>query len=78
VVDWSQKFNATYPVAFDPDLTVAKAYLQGGFPTVVLIDHGVVQSLRSGEMPPSDIAAGLNALLAGKKPDPKLGAKAQG
>jgi thiol-disulfide isomerase/thioredoxin len=78
VVDWAQKFDARYPVAFDPDLSVAKAYLQGGFPTVVLIDHGVVQSLRSGEMPTSDIAAGLNALLAGKKPDPKLGMKGQG
>ncbi len=75
VFDWSQKFGATYPVAFDPDLTVAHEYLQGGFPTVVLIDHGIVQSIRSGEMPPSDIAAGLSAALAGKKPDPKLGFK---
>jgi hypothetical protein len=45
---------------------------------VVLIDHGVVQAVRSGEMPPTDIAAGLDAELAGKKPDPKLGFKGQG
>jgi thiol-disulfide isomerase/thioredoxin len=76
VVEWSQKFGAQYPVAFDPNLDVAHKYLQGGFPTVVLIGtDGKVQAVRSGEMPPTDIAKGLDAALAGKKPDPKLGAK---
>ena len=79
VVNWADKFGATYPVAFDSNLDVAHKYLQGGFPTVVLIGgDGKVASIRSGEMPPTDIEAGINALLAGKKPDPKLGLKGQG
>ena len=79
VVNWADKFGATYPVAFDSNLDVAHKYLQGGFPTVVLIGiDGKVAAIRSGEMPPTDIEAGINALLAGKKPDPKLGFKGQG
>ncbi len=76
VVNWADKFGATYPVAYDQNLDVAHKYLQGGFPTVVLIGtDGKVQSIRSGEMPPSDIETALNAMLSGKKPDPKLGLK---
>lgn len=37
VVAFAGKFGVTYPVAFDPDLKVANAYLQTGFPTVVII-----------------------------------------
>jgi thiol-disulfide isomerase/thioredoxin len=77
VYDWSQKFGATYPVAFDPTLDVAKKYMTDGFPTVVLIGtDGKVQSLRSGEMPAADIEKALNASIAGQTPDPKLGLKA--
>jgi thiol-disulfide isomerase/thioredoxin len=76
VYDWSQKYGATYPVAFDPNLDVAHKYMSNGFPTVVLIGaDGKVQSLRSGEMPPSDIEKALDASLAGQTPDPKLGLK---
>jgi thiol-disulfide isomerase/thioredoxin len=37
VIGFVQKFNVTYPVAFDPELKVAGAYLQSGYPTIVII-----------------------------------------
>jgi thiol-disulfide isomerase/thioredoxin len=76
VVDWKQKFNVEYPVAFDPDLTVAHLYLQSGFPTLVLIGaDGNVEAVRDGEIPAGDLKAVLEAAATGKKPDPKMGAK---
>ena len=76
VVAFMQKFNVTYPVAFDPTLDVAGKYLQGGFPTVVLIGRdGRVQAIRDGEIPPADLTKALDDSIAGKKPDPKMGAK---
>lgn len=76
VVAFVEKYHATYPVAFDPNLDVAKKYLQGGFPTVVLIGaDGTVQAIRDGEIPAGDLTKALDLSIAGKKPDPKLGAK---
>ncbi|MDQ2857438.1 MAG: TlpA family protein disulfide reductase [Candidatus Eremiobacteraeota bacterium] len=75
VLDFATKFGVRYPIAFDPQLDVAGKYLQGGFPTVVLIgSDGIVQAIRDGEIPKSDIAAALDASLAHKKPSPKMGA----
>ncbi len=75
VIAFAQKFGVKYPIAFDPDLSVAKAYLQGGFPTVVLISNaGVVQAIRDGEIPQAMIDKALDTSLAGGKPDPKMGA----
>ncbi|GAC1303852.1 MAG: hypothetical protein NVS2B3_06550 [Vulcanimicrobiaceae bacterium] len=74
VVAFMTKFKATYPVAFDPNLDVAHKYLQGGFPTVVLIGAGgKIVSIRDGEVPEADLTRALDAALAGKKPDPKMG-----
>jgi thiol-disulfide isomerase/thioredoxin len=76
VVAFMEKFNVTYPVAFDSTLDVANKYLQGGFPTVVIIGkNGLVQSIRSGEIPAGDLTAALDASIAGRKPDPALGLK---
>ncbi|GAC1441017.1 MAG: hypothetical protein NVS1B2_01120 [Vulcanimicrobiaceae bacterium] len=76
VVAFIDKYHATYPIAFDPNLDVAKKYLQGGFPTVVLIGaDGVIKSIRDGEIPATDLRAALDASIAGKKPDPRLGAR---
>jgi peroxiredoxin len=76
VINFVTKYNVEYPVAFDPNLSVAKSYLQGGFPTVVLIGaDGIVRAIRDGEIPAKDLSAALDATLAGKKPDPKMGAK---
>ncbi len=35
---WVQKFDVKYPVAYDPLTAVADLYLQGGFPTIAVID----------------------------------------
>jgi thiol-disulfide isomerase/thioredoxin len=37
VIEFAQKFGVAYPIAFDPDLKVAGAYLRSGFPTIVII-----------------------------------------
>jgi len=76
VVAFATRFGVRYPVAFDPNLGVAKSYLQSGFPTLVLIGaDGRVQSVASGEIPQADIAAALTASAGGHKPDPKMGAR---
>ena len=74
VLDFATKFGVRYPIAFDPQLDVAGKYLQGGFPTVVLIgSDGNVQAIRDGEIPRSDITTAIDASLANKKPSPKMG-----
>jgi thiol-disulfide isomerase/thioredoxin len=67
VTDFMNKFNVRYPIAFDANLDVAKKYLQGGFPTVVLIGKdGKVLAINDGEIPAKNIAAALDAAIAGK------------
>jgi thiol-disulfide isomerase/thioredoxin len=72
VVAFGTKFDVRYPIAFDPNLDVANKYLQGGFPTIVLIGvDGNVKAIGSGEVPLANIVTALQANLAGKpvKPD---------
>lgn len=65
VMEFVQKLGVTYPVAFDPDLKVANAYLQGGYPTVVLIGADKkVKWLGDGEIAPADLQKALNGVLA--------------
>jgi cytochrome c biogenesis protein CcmG, thiol:disulfide interchange protein DsbE len=62
---WVQKLNVTYPIAFDPDLKVANLYLQGGYPTIVMIDsHKVVRYVNSGELTPPELQTALNGILS--------------
>ena len=62
---WVQKLNVTYPIAFDPDLKVANAYLQGGYPTIVMIDKNkVVRYVNSGELTPAQLQTALNGVLS--------------
>jgi thiol-disulfide isomerase/thioredoxin len=76
VVEWAQKFGVLYPVAFDPDLDVRAKYLQSGFPTLVLIGaDGKIDAFRDGEIPSADLKNALTAVVEGKAPDPKMGAK---
>jgi thiol-disulfide isomerase/thioredoxin len=64
---WIQKLSVTYPIAFDPDLKVANAYLQGGYPTIVLIDPGkTVRYVQSGEQTPAQLQKALDALLSSR------------
>ena len=76
VTDFMNKFNVRYPIAFDPNLDVAKKYLQGGFPTIVLIGkNGKVLALNDGEIPSKNISAALDAAIAGQPVKADFGLK---
>lgn len=76
VLAFAEKYKVAYPIAFDPNLDVAHKYLQDGYPTLVLIaKDGTVSAIRAGEVPLGDLATALDASLAGKTPDPKIGLK---
>jgi cytochrome c biogenesis protein CcmG/thiol:disulfide interchange protein DsbE len=65
VNSWVQKLNVTYPVAYDQDLKIANEYLQGGYPTIVMIDsHKVVRYVNSGELTPAELETSLNNILS--------------
>jgi thiol-disulfide isomerase/thioredoxin len=58
------QFQVRYPMAFDPAMTVGNLYLQGGFPTLVLIDKSKkIAWIRSGEIPETDIVKALKPVL---------------
>lgn len=62
---WVQKLNVTYPVAFDANLTVANQYLQGGYPTIVLIGvDKTIHYIGSGELAPQVLAKAIDAVLS--------------
>jgi thiol-disulfide isomerase/thioredoxin len=64
VLTFAQTFDAQYPLAFDGSLDVAKEYLQGGYPTLVVINRKkVVTYLSSGETPYGELASAINAVL---------------
>jgi cytochrome c biogenesis protein CcmG/thiol:disulfide interchange protein DsbE len=64
VLDWSKRFNAQYPVAYDALLNVANLYLQGGFPTFALIGKDKkVAYLNSGEISFGELDAAVQKLL---------------
>jgi thiol-disulfide isomerase/thioredoxin len=65
VNDWVAKLGVTYPVAFDQDLTVANTYLQGGYPTLVLIGKNKkIAMITSGEIPLATLEKGIDGLLS--------------
>ena len=64
VVDWIQQFGARYPVAYDPTLGVANSYLQGAFPTLVVIDKDKnVSYIDTGEVSEADLSAAIEKAL---------------
>ena len=65
VVAWATKFNVTYPVAFDSDLTVAKLYSQAAFPTIVIIEKsGTISDIETGELTSDYLAKKLDKALS--------------
>jgi thiol-disulfide isomerase/thioredoxin len=57
-------FQVRYPLAFDPDLKVAQQYLQGGYPTLVLIDKSKkIVMIKDGEVAESDLVKAIKPLL---------------
>jgi thiol-disulfide isomerase/thioredoxin len=66
VVAFAEKYAVRYPIAFDPTLDVANKYLQGGFPTLVVIGKdGKIVKFRDGEIPIAEIKKDLEAALHG-------------
>ncbi len=65
VLNFQIRFKVKYPIAaYDPNLTVAKLYLKGGYPTIAIIDRSkTIAYLNSGEVPYKELAAALNAVL---------------
>jgi thiol-disulfide isomerase/thioredoxin len=65
VFNFALKFNVKYPVGlYDPNLTVAREYLKGGYPTIVIIDRNKnIAYINSGEVPYEELAAQLERVL---------------
>ncbi len=64
VVSFAQRFDVKYPIAYDPNLDVAKKYLQGGYPTIVVIDKAnKIAAIDSGEVDRATLAKRLRAVL---------------
>jgi thiol-disulfide isomerase/thioredoxin len=64
VLNWQQRFHAEYPVAYDGGLTVAKLYLQGGFPTLVVIGKDKkIAYMDSGEISYATLDAAIRKVL---------------
>jgi len=65
VLQFVQKLGVSYPVAFDPELKVADNYLQGGYPTIVIIDKGKkIRYINDGEIAPADLAKAIDGVLS--------------
>jgi len=64
VLNFAKAFNAKYPVAYDNSLDVAHKYLQGGFPTVVVINRQkTVTYITSGETPYDELNSAIVSAL---------------
>jgi|HubBroStandDraft_4_1064222.scaffolds.fasta_scaffold00001_398 cytochrome c biogenesis protein CcmG/thiol:disulfide interchange protein DsbE len=64
LLDWVRRFHVEYPVAYDPLLNVANLYLQGGFPTIVIIARDKkVTYLNSGELSYQELAGAIEKVL---------------
>ncbi|MBV8602785.1 MAG: TlpA family protein disulfide reductase [Candidatus Eremiobacteraeota bacterium] len=64
VIGFQQQFHVTYPIAYDGELDVANKYLQGGFPTIVVVDKsGKIAYINSGEIDGKELAAQLQKVL---------------
>lgn len=64
VLNYAKKFNAQYPIAYDGTLDVAKKYLQGGFPTLAVIDRNkTVTYLSSGETSYAELNSAIEHVL---------------
>ena len=64
VISFAEHFGVKYPIAFDPDLTVAKSYLQTGFPTIAIIGTDKkIHALHDGEIPADVLTKDIKGVL---------------
>ncbi len=61
LLNFIERFHVAYPVAvFDPQLAVANEYIQGGFPTIVIIGtNKKILYVNAGEIPYQTLASQL-------------------
>jgi thiol-disulfide isomerase/thioredoxin len=58
------QYQVRYPLAYDPELKVGQLYLQGGFPTLVLIDKNKkITWIKSGEVAEPDFVKAINTVI---------------
>lgn len=63
-LNFAQQFHAQYPVAFDGSLQVGKEYLQGGYPTLVVVNRKkTVTYVSSGETPFAELDSAIKSAL---------------
>ncbi len=63
VLAFAQYFNVRYPVAFDPSLGIARSYLKGGYPTIVMIGTDKrIKFIASGELSQSILETHIRQL----------------
>ena len=82
VLRWIEKFDVKYPVAYDAQDAVANLYLQGGFPTIAVINKAkTIVYLNSGEISYDEAnqrnrkrPADNTGLCIASKPSPLVGA----
>jgi thiol-disulfide isomerase/thioredoxin len=64
VIAFAQKYGVNYPIAYDPDLKVAGAYMQSGFPTIVVIKGDkTISYIGDGELPQATLETAIKAAL---------------
>jgi thiol-disulfide isomerase/thioredoxin len=65
LLSFEARFAVKYPIGlYDPNLSIAKLYLKGGYPTIAIIDAGkTIVYLNSGEVLYQDLAAILDRVL---------------
>jgi thiol-disulfide isomerase/thioredoxin len=64
VINFVARMGVQYPVAYDPDLTVAKQYLSTGFPTLIVIDKNKkITSMTEGEQPEAALDKAIRAVI---------------
>jgi len=60
VLNFAATLHAQYPLAYDGSLDIARKYLQGGFPTLVVIDRNKkVSYISSGETSYTELNAAI-------------------
>ena len=62
VEQFEQTYNVTWPSAFDQNLTLAKTWGLGGFPTIFIVDaHGKIVYVHSGEIDESVLVKAITS-----------------
>jgi len=64
VIAFGQKYGVSYPIAYDPDIKVAAAYMQSGFPTIVVIKADkTISYIGDGELQQATLETAIKAAL---------------